>query len=97
MACDEDTFPLNCLICLQPQMTLDDLDEHVYETYTNFWRRFQEEIDFMPEFRQCLECQEQGVEHVFCDIGDIMYHIQVVHPEVTSDVSRRLIQYYWES
>lgn len=78
-------------------MTLEDLDEHVYKTYTDLWHRFHENLDFMPEFRQCLECEEHGDVYVFCDVGDIMYHVQVIHPEVTSDVSRRLIEYYWET
>jgi hypothetical protein len=97
MACDDDIFPLECLICFCPQMTLDDLDEHVFENHTSMWRRFHDDFEFMPEFRRCGECDLVGVDYTFCDLGDIMYHIQVVHPYVKRDVSERLIRYLWET
>ncbi len=97
MACDEDMLPFECLICFRQFMTLDDLDCHVFETYGSLWHRFNTEIDFMPDFRRCLQCNVVDAEYEFADIADIMYHIQVVHPEVKREVSRRLINYWWES
>jgi hypothetical protein len=97
MACDEDFFPLECLICFRPQMSLDDLDEHAFEDHSNMWFRFHEDDEFMPEFRTCRQCEAVHVDYTFCDIGDVMYHIQVVHPSVKKDVSDRLIRYNWET
>lgn len=97
MACDEDLYPLECLICFRPQMTHHDLDEHAFEDHSNMWFRFHEDVEFMREFRTCSECEAVHVDYTFCDIGDVMYHIQVVHPHVKRDVSDRLIRYYWET
>jgi hypothetical protein len=96
MACDEDMLPFECLICFRQFMTLDDLDCHVFETYGSLWHRFNNEIDFMPDFRRCLQCDVLDAVYEFADIADIMYHIQVVHPEVKREVSRRLINYWWD-
>jgi hypothetical protein len=68
MACDEDMLPFECLICFRQFMTLVDLDCHVFETYGSLWHRFNTEIDFMPDFRRCLQCDVLDAVYEFAGI-----------------------------